>query len=145
MMPETPSETSYITVDNKGAVWEQHSGDSNNTPGVFPLDFMFGRLAYFDVSVRCPLQPQYLARAAIQEAAETENLKKLSLLNGELHGEFQESPNVYSSMSVYYINIIIKTLMVSGFETGNASIVFWAMGLFRVPDVQFRLTIPTSL
>ena len=69
MIPsETPSGTSYIMIDNKGAVREQHSGDSNNTPGVFHLDFMFGRLAYFDVSVRCPLQPQYLARAAIQKA-----------------------------------------------------------------------------
>jgi len=81
MMPsETPSGTSYIMIDNKGAVREQHSGDSNNTPGVFHLDFMFGRLAYFDVSVRCPITTPLPLQSSHSKGTETENLKKLSQL-----------------------------------------------------------------
>jgi len=40
-------------MDNKGAVREQHCGESNNRPGdIYHPDFMLGKPAYFDVSVQ---------------------------------------------------------------------------------------------
>ena len=54
-----------LLQDNKGAIKEQRCGDNNNRPGdIFHPDFRFGKPAYFDVSVRGSLQPQYLSKAA---------------------------------------------------------------------------------
>ena len=59
-----------LLMDDKGATREQHCGNSNNRPGdVYHPDFALGNSAYFDVSVHCSLQPQFLSRAAVQSGA----------------------------------------------------------------------------
>ena len=69
-------------MDDKGAATEQHCRNSNNRPGdVYHPDFVLGKSAYFDVSVRCSLQLQFLCKAAVQagvagEAGEIEKDSK---------------------------------------------------------------------
>ena len=54
-----------LLVDNPRATQEQHCGVNNSRPGdIFHPDFVQGKPAYFDVSVRNSLQPQFLCRAA---------------------------------------------------------------------------------
>ena len=59
-----------LLQDNNNAVREQHCGEGNSRPGdVYHPDFQQGKPAYFDISVRSSLQPQYLNRAAHQAGA----------------------------------------------------------------------------
>ena len=53
-------------MDNKGVMREQRCDTSNNKrPGdVFHPDFSFGKPGYFDISVRCSLQSQFLSRVS---------------------------------------------------------------------------------
>ena len=54
-----------LLQDNRGATKDQRCGDNNHRTGdVFYPDFRFGKPAYFDVSGRGSLQPQYLSKAA---------------------------------------------------------------------------------
>ena len=60
-------------MDNKGAVREQHCEESNIRPGdIYHPDFMLGKPAYFDVSVRHSLQPHYILRAPVEAGAPSE-------------------------------------------------------------------------
>ena len=63
-----------LLVDNKESKREQKcGGESNNRPGdVFHPDFLEGRPAFFDVSVRNSLQPSYVSKAAIKPGAAAE-------------------------------------------------------------------------
>ena len=50
-----------LLQDNNNAVRKQHCGEGNSRPGdVYHPNFQQGKPAYFDISVRSSLQPQYL-------------------------------------------------------------------------------------
>ncbi|XP_062511254.1 uncharacterized protein LOC134187153 [Corticium candelabrum] len=63
-----------LLVDNRDSKQEQKcGGESNNRIGdVFHPDFLEGRPAFFDVSVRNSMQPSYVYKAAIKPGAAAE-------------------------------------------------------------------------
>ena len=55
-----------LLQDNSGCKQEQHCGSNLDRPGdVFHPDYLFGKPAYFDVTVRNPLQDSLLSQSAV--------------------------------------------------------------------------------
>ena len=89
-------------MDNKGAVREQHCGESNNRPGdIYHPDFMLGKPAYFDVSVRNSLQPHYILRAAVEAGAAKEA--------GEIEKDERHEQEVVDAGGIFF-PLVVETL-----------------------------------
>ena len=89
-------------MDNRGAVREQHCGESNNRPGdIYHPDFMLGKPAYINVTVRSSLQPQYLLRAAVEAGAASEA--------GEMEKDERHEREVTAAGGIF-IPLVVETL-----------------------------------
>ena len=59
-----------LLQDNSGCKREQYCGSSLDRPGdVYHPDFLYGEPAYFDVTVRNPLQDSILSQSAVTAVA----------------------------------------------------------------------------
>ena len=86
-------------MDDKGAAREQHCGNSNNRPGyVYHPDFALGTSAYFDVSVRCSLQLQFLSKTAVQAGAAGEA--------GEIEKDSKHEEDVLSAGGLFFPQVV---------------------------------------
>ena len=55
-----------LLQDNNGCTREQHCGSSLDRPGdVYHPDFLYGKPAYFDVTMHNPLQDSILGQSAV--------------------------------------------------------------------------------
>ena len=91
-----------LLMDDKGATREQHCGNTNNRPGdVYHPDFALGKSAYFDVSVRCSVQPQFLSRATVQAGAAREA--------GQMEKDSKHEEDVVSAGSLFF-PLVVESL-----------------------------------
>lgn len=73
MLCETLFGMLLILLDSKSTVQEQWCGTTNKRPGdIYHPNFSLGKPAYFNLSVRGSLQPQFLVKAALQAGAAAE-------------------------------------------------------------------------
>ena len=91
-----------LLVDNPRAAREQPCGVDNSRPGdIFHPDFVQGKPAYFDVSVRNSLQPQFLCRAASLAGAAGEA--------GEMAKDARHEEGVIAAGGVFF-PLVVETL-----------------------------------
>ena len=89
-------------MDNPRATREQHCGVDNSRPGdIFHPDFVQGKPAYFDVSERNSLQPQFLCRAASHAGAAGEA--------GEMEKDARHEEGVIAAGGVFFA-LVVETL-----------------------------------
>ena len=91
-----------LLMENPRAAREQHCGVDNSRPGdIFHPDFVQGKPAYFDVSVRNSLQPQFLCRAASLAGAAGEA--------GEMAKDARHEEGVIAVGGVFF-PLVVETL-----------------------------------
>ena len=92
-----------LLVDNRDSKREQKcGGESNNRRGdVFHPDFLEGRPAFFDVSVRNSIQPSYVSKAAIKSGAAAEA--------GEIEKD-EKNDRVVTQAGGHFSPLIVETL-----------------------------------